>query len=213
MRSRESTRVRKRTSMLLHQIERGTYFNHRLLRRFISLASGMRFRGAARIALHKKTLLGASLGAWTQSAMRGPSAWSVAERELMAAMAAQWNGCALCTDVLGAAAAGHLGRAVVDAALSDYRSAPIAEGLKVTLEFLEIMTLRPKSVTEAHVSAVIDSGISMETLVDAIEVAVVLKLITRYAGALDFAATNAVGIAQQPAHGPSTISGRDLPIR
>ncbi len=91
-------------------------------------------------------------------------------------MAAQWNGCALCTDVLGAAAARHLGRAVVDAALSDYRSAPITEGLKVTLEFLEIMTLRPRSVTEEKVSAVIDSGISMETLVDAIEVAVVLKL-------------------------------------
>ncbi|MFZ0550989.1 MAG: hypothetical protein WAM21_09310 [Steroidobacteraceae bacterium] len=212
MRSRESARVRKKTSMLLHQIERGTYFNHRLLRRFISLASGMRFRGAARIALQKKTLLGTSLGSWTQSAMRGPSAWSIAERELMATMAAQWNACALCTDVLGAAAARHLGRAVVDAVLSDYRSAPISEGLKVTLEFLEIMTLRPRSVTEKHVSAVIDRGISMETLSDAIEVAVVLKLITRYAGALDFAAPNATSVAQQSAHWPSTVGGRDLPV-
>jgi AhpD family alkylhydroperoxidase len=198
--------------MLLHQIERGAYFNHRLLRRFISLASGMRFRGAARIALKKRPLLGTSLGAWTQSAMRGPSAWSIAERELMAAMAAQWNACALCTDMLGAAAATHMGGAAVDAVLSDYHSAPISEGLKATLEFLEIMTLRPKSMTEEHVSAVIDSGISMETLIDAIEVAVVLKLITRYAGALDFAAPTATRTAQQPSHWPSTAGGRDLPV-
>lgn len=212
MRSRESARVRKRASLLLHQIERGAYFNHRLLRRFISLASGMRFRGAARITLKKRAFLGASLGAWTQSAMRGPSAWSIAERELMAAMAAQWSACAFCTDMLGAAAARHVGRAAVEAVLSDYHSAPISEGLKVTLQFLEIMTLRPREMTEQHVSAVLDSGISIETLIDAIEVAVVLKLISRYASALDFAASTATSHTGQPTRWSSARSGRDLPV-
>ena len=42
--------------------------------------------------------------------MRGPSAWSIAERELMAAMAAQWSACAFCTDMFGAAAARHYGQ-------------------------------------------------------------------------------------------------------
>jgi len=178
-RSRESARVRKKAALLLHQIDRGAYFNHRLLRRFIAVASGMRFRGAARIALKKSSFLGASLGAWTHSAMQGPSAWSIGERELMAAMTAQWNACAFCTDMLAAAAARHIGKAAVDAA-------PIPDGLKATLEFLEIMTLRPRNMTEDHVNAVIDSGISMESLIDAIEVGVVLKLISRYASALDF---------------------------
>lgn len=200
LRSRESARVMRRAALLLHQIERGAYFNHRLLRRFIALASGMRFRGAARIALKKKALLGASLGAWTQSAMRGPSAWSVAERELMAAVAAQWNGCTFCTDALGAAAARHVGRASVEAVLSDYRSAPISEGLKATFEFLEIMTLRPREMTEEHVNTVLGSGISIETLIDAIEVGVVLKLISRYASALDFTAPTPTGLAAQASH-------------
>jgi AhpD family alkylhydroperoxidase len=194
-RSRDSARVRKRAALLLHQIERGSYFNHRLLGRFISLASGMRFRGAARIAVKKRAHLGASLGAWTQAAMRGPSAWSIGERELMAAMAAQWNACAFCTDMLGAAAAGHLGRAAVAAVLCDYHSAPISDGLKMTLQFLEIMTLRPRDLTEQHVDAVLDSGISIETLIDAIEVGVVLKLISRYASALDFATPTAISPA------------------
>lgn len=187
-RSRESARVRKKAALLLHQIDRGACFNHRLLRRFISVASGMRFRGAARIALKQKALLGTSLGAWAQSAMRGPSAWSIAERELMAAMTAQWNACAFCTEMLAAAAARHMGRATVDAVLSDFRSAAIPDGLKATLEFLEIMTLRPRNVTEEHVESVLDSGISMESLIDAIEVGVLLKLISRYASALDFTA-------------------------
>jgi AhpD family alkylhydroperoxidase len=172
----------------------------------------MRFRGAARIALKQKTLIGASLGAWTQAAMRGPSAWSIAEREIMAAMAAQWNGCAFCTEMLGAAAARHIGSVAVDALLSDYHSAPISDGLKATLEFLEIMTLRPRRMTEDHVNAVIDSGISMESLIDAIEVGVVLKLISRYASALDFTAPTATAPGGQPGRGFSTNTGRDLPV-
>jgi hypothetical protein len=62
------------------------------------------------------------------------------------------------------------------------------------------MTLRPRNMTEDHVSAVIDSGISMETLIDAIEVAVVLKLISRYASALDFAAPAATALAAPSGH-------------
>ena len=57
----------------------------------------------------------------------------------------------------------------------------------MTLEFLEIMTLRPRAMAPEHINAVLDSGISIETLIDAIEVGVVLKLVSRYASALDFA--------------------------
>src|SRR5215469_18368795 len=95
--SRESARVLKRAATLLRQIERGARLNHRLLRGFISSASGLRFPGAARVAPRHEVLPGASVGAWTQATMRRPSAWSIGERELMAAMVAQWNGCAFCT--------------------------------------------------------------------------------------------------------------------
>jgi alkylhydroperoxidase/carboxymuconolactone decarboxylase family protein YurZ len=99
----------------------------------------------------------------------------------------------------GAAAARHLGAASVDAALSDYQAAPISEGLKTTLAFLQIMTLRPRELTEAHANAVLESGISIKTLMDAIEVCVVLKLISRYANALDFAVPGATGPTTRPA--------------
>lgn len=208
VRPRESAQAIKRAAMLLRQIERGARFNHRLLRRFISLASGMRFPGAARIAGRKRAIPGASLDGWAAAVMRGPSAWSAAERDLMAAMTAKWSACAFCVEMHGTAAARHMGRESVDAVLSDYRSAPIPEGLKATLEFLEIMTLRPKEMTEEHANAVLDSGISVETLIDAIEVGVVLKLISRYASALDFAVPATAQIARWPA----AAAGCDLPV-
>jgi AhpD family alkylhydroperoxidase len=198
--------------MLLRQIERGARFNHRLLRRFISLASGMRFPGAARTAVKSSALLGASLEAWTEAVMRGPSAWSAAERDLMAAMAAKWSACAFCVDMHAAAAARHLGRASVDAVLADHRSAPIPDGLKATLEFLEVMTLRPRELTDEHANAVLDSGISLESLIDAIEVGVVLKLISRYARALDFVVPAATLLPGQPRERTRAAAGHDLPV-
>ena len=66
--------------------------------------------------------------------------------------------------------------------------------------------------SEAHVDAVLDSGISIETLIDAIEVGVVLKLISRYASALDFAAPGATSHAGQPTHRSSVGAGHELPV-
>jgi AhpD family alkylhydroperoxidase len=198
--------------MLMHQIERGARFNHRLLRRFISLASGMRFPGAARTVIKNRAFLGTSLETWTQAVMRGPSAWSAAERDLMAAMAAKWSACTFCVNMHGTAAATHMGTASVDAVLTDYHSAPISDGLKATLEFLEIMTLRPKEMTEKHANAVLESGISIETLIDAIEVGVVVKLISRYARALDFTGPTVTSLIGAPPRLANVATGPDLSV-
>jgi uncharacterized peroxidase-related enzyme len=172
--------------MLVNEINHDDRANDRVLNRFISLASGVRAPDAPRVTLKNKAFFGVSMGAWTQAAMRGLSAWSIGEREVMAAMIAKWNDCAFCADVHGAVAAKHMSRATVDAVLSDYHAAPISEGLKMTLAYLEIMTLRPERLTEEDAQAVLRSGISVESLTDAIAIAAVFNLIARYANALDF---------------------------
>lgn len=158
----------------------------RALNRFISMASGVRAPDTLRVILKNKAFFGVSMGAWTQAAMRGPSAWSIGEREVMAAMIAKWHACAFCADVHGAVAAKHLGSATVDAVLSNYHKAPISEGLKKTLEYLEIMTLRPEELKAEDIKAVLGSGISAESLTDAIAIGAVFNLIAGYASALDF---------------------------
>ncbi|HEV2404612.1 MAG TPA: hypothetical protein VGR88_04125 [Ktedonobacterales bacterium] len=104
----------------------------------------------------------------------------------MAALIAKWNACTFCADVHGAVAAKHIGSATVDAALRDYRAAPISEGLKKTLAYLEIMTLRPGELAEEDIKAVLGSGISADSLTDAIAIGTVFNLIAGYASALDF---------------------------
>ncbi len=101
----------------------------RILIRFISMALGMRLPDAARVTFYHKDFFGRPMGDWTQAAMRGPSTWSVGERELMAAMVATWNSCSFCIGAHGAIAAKALKRGPVDATLKDFGTAPISNGL------------------------------------------------------------------------------------
>jgi AhpD family alkylhydroperoxidase len=112
--------------MRLPEIERGDGFANRLLIRFISMVSGMRLPDAARVAFYHKDFFGAPIGAWTQAAMRGPSSWSVAERELMACMVAKWNACAFCVGAHGAVAAKEMQRPAVDAVIADFRTPQVS---------------------------------------------------------------------------------------
>jgi uncharacterized peroxidase-related enzyme len=173
--------------MRLPEIERGEGLANRLLINFISMVSRMRLPDAARVAFYHKDFFGVPLGAWTQAAMRGPSSWSVAERELMACMVAKWNACAFCVGAHGAVAAKQMQRPAVDAALSDFRTAPISGHLKSALAFLEVMTLRPKDLNPAHAKDALSAGVSPEALTDAIAVGALFGIVTRYADALDFA--------------------------
>jgi uncharacterized peroxidase-related enzyme len=173
--------------MRLPEIERGDGFANRLLISFISMVSGMRLPDAARVAFYHKEFFGVPMGAWTQAAMRGPSPWSVAERELMACMVAKWNACAFCVGAHGAVAAKEMQRPAVDEAISDYRTAPISGRLKSALAFLEVMTLRPSDLKAEHAKAALGAGVSPHALIDAIAIGALFSIVTRYADALDFA--------------------------
>ena len=173
--------------MRLPEIERGDGVANRLLISLISTVSGMRLPDAARVAFYHRDFFGTPMGAWTQAAMRGPSSWSVAERELMACMVAKWNACAFCVGAHGAVAAKEMQRPAVDAAISDFRTAPISGLLKSALAFLEVMTLRPRELKAEHAKAALGAGVSLQALTDAIAVGTLFSIVTRYADALDFA--------------------------
>jgi uncharacterized peroxidase-related enzyme len=153
----------------------------------ISAVSGMRLPDAARVAFYDQAFVSKALGSWTQATMRGPSSWSISERELMASLVAKWNSCPFCIGAHRAIAVKGMPAGLVEAAHADYRAAPLPELLRVTLGFLEKMTLFPKKLSGADVRAVFDAGVTSEALTDAIAVAALFNMITRYANALDFA--------------------------
>src|SRR4029078_7552811 len=118
---------------------------------------------------------GRPLGAWTQAAMRAPSAWSVGERELMAAMVAKWNCCQFSLGAHRAVAARQLPLGTIDATLAEYRTAPIPETFTATLGFLEKMTRRPAHLTPDDAGEVLRTGVTPEALTDAMAVAAVFN--------------------------------------
>lgn len=172
--------------MRLREVERGDRLATRLLIACISFVSKMRLPDAARVAFYHKDF-GGSVGAWTQAAMRAPSAWSIGERELMAAMVAKWNSCTFCLGAHRAVAVTQLPAGTVDAIVADFLTAPIPEGFRATLVFLEKMTLRPQDLTSDDALMVLRTGVTRGALTDAMAVASVFNIITRYADALDFA--------------------------
>ncbi len=173
--------------MRLTEIDRGDSLRSRTLIRIISAVSGIRLPDTARVAFYHKGFVGPTFGAWTQTVMRGPSEWTIGERELMAAMVAHWNSCAFCIGAHRAIAVRGISPETVNACLIDYRSAPIPERLRATLAFLETMTLHPDALDGARAHAAFYAGTSPAQLVDAAAVAAVFNIITRYADALDFA--------------------------
>lgn len=67
--------------------------------------------------------------------------------------------------------------------VADYRTAPIGDGLKATLEFIEKQTLRPDELTAADAEAVYAAGVSKQALRDAAKVSALFNMIVRLADA------------------------------
>jgi uncharacterized peroxidase-related enzyme len=173
--------------MRLSEIDRGDGLGNRLLIGFISMVSRMRLPDAGRVAFYYKNFFGVPMGNWTQAAMRGPSAWTISERELMAAMVAKWNACAFCVSAHGAIAAKGMQQSLIDAVMSEFQSAPISDQFKATLAFLKTLTLQPDAINTESARAVLRTGVDQAALTDAVAIAALFNIVTRYADALHFA--------------------------
>jgi hypothetical protein len=79
--------------MRLANVERGDGLSSRLLYGFVHLVSGHRAPDVVRTLRYRRHLFGAPHSAHTQAVMRGPSEWSVGERELFAAFVSRLNQC------------------------------------------------------------------------------------------------------------------------
>lgn len=172
--------------MRLHEVERGDGPFWSLLIRAISLMSGMRLPDAARAVFYHKAFFGDPMSLWTHRAMRGESAWTVAERELMAAMTAKWNTCPFCVGAHSAIAAQVLGKPAVQTALVDFQQASLPPKLQLTLTFLKALTQTPNTLTAEQARVVLREGVTSEALEDAVAASVLFNITARCADALDY---------------------------
>jgi uncharacterized peroxidase-related enzyme len=119
--------------------------------------------------------------------MHGPSAWSVGDRELMAALVSKVNECEYCIKAHGAVAMrAYQDEARVSAVLADLETAPIEEQLRATLRMLRKLT-REHRVDVDDMRGLLAAGVSRGQIEDALAVAFAFNTMNRLADAFAFA--------------------------
>lgn len=141
---------------------------------------------AARLGFYRPDFYGALSNRLTHEAMRGPSAWSVGDRELMAALVSQTNQCAFCIGAHTATAAGaYRDREKVAAVLSNLDTAPIEEPLRATLRLLRQIT-QEGPVTPDDMRTVLAAGVTREQIEDALAICFCFNITNRLSDAFGF---------------------------
>lgn len=79
--------------MRLRILDSGHGFGTKALFALIRAVSGQPVLDVVKLAKYRADFYGRPMGDVTQEAMRGPSSWSVGDRELMAALVSKMNQC------------------------------------------------------------------------------------------------------------------------
>jgi uncharacterized peroxidase-related enzyme len=152
----------------------------------IRMLSGQPLPDAAKLVFYRPSFYGAQAKKFTHEAMRGPSAWSVADRELMAAFISKVNESAFCVGAHSATAGqAYQDSAKVHAVLTDLDTAPIDEGLRATLQMLGKLT-QQGTVSAEDMRDVLSVGVSRQQVEDGLAVCAAFNTTDRLADAFGF---------------------------
>ena len=115
-----------------------------------------------------------------QALLRGPSPFSVAERELLAAYVSGLNACGYCHGVHSATArAFGVDEGLVAGLLDDVDAAPVDQRMRPVLAYVGKLTRTPSRMTAADAEAVFAAGWDERALHDAVSVCALFNLMNR----------------------------------
>lgn len=184
--------------MRLDILDRGHRLHTKALLGVIRLVTRQPVVDAVKLALYRPDFYGG--GELTHEAMRGPSAWSIGERELMAAFVSQANQCPFCVAAHSATSGLWYGDAAkVAATLADLDTAPIEEPLRATLRMLGKLT-REHAIDADDIRAVLAAGVSAEQIEDALAVCLAFNITDRLANAFGFAVASPAAMTAGARH-------------
>jgi len=170
--------------MRLAILDHGHRLRTKALLAMIRLASRQPVVDAVKVALYRPDFYAA--GELTHEAMRGPSEWSVGDRELMAAFVSKVNACEFCVQAHSATSGLWYGDdAKVAATLADLETAPIEEPLRATLRMLGTLT-REHTLEAGDMRAVLAAGVTRQQIEDALAVCLAFNITDRLADAFGF---------------------------
>lgn len=172
--------------MRLAILDNGHSIGTKALFALIQMISRQPVLDVIKLVKYRPDFYGRPMSEVTHEAMRGPSAWSVGDRELMAAFVAKANECEFCTKAHAAVAQRAYGDGTtVSRWLSDLETAAIEEPLRATLVMLGKLT-REHTVSADDIRAVLAAGASRQQIEDALAVCFSFNVIGRVADAFGF---------------------------
>ena len=164
--------------MRLDVLERGHRLPARLFIRTAELVFRQRMDNVALTAMHRPEFWGRPFFTLGPEVLRGPSYWTVGEREYMAMFVSRLNDCPFClrmhTETTRIEAKGELS--------VDDPSRMRAE-LAAVLPLLEKLTREPEEFGAADVDAVRAIGVPDDAIVDAMHVCLIFNTVNRMANA------------------------------
>jgi uncharacterized peroxidase-related enzyme len=172
--------------MRLAAVRRGNRWPNRLLIRLVEKVARMELPDVMRTMSYRSGFFGGPYAALLHSLMRGPSEWTVGERELLAAYTSYLNQCPFWTGAHGAVASTVLGDEITKAVFADPDTAPIAGRLRAALGLVRKLTLTPEKVGADDLRMILDAGVSEDAVRDAVYVCFAFNLIDRISDALGF---------------------------
>jgi alkylhydroperoxidase family enzyme len=170
--------------MRLEILDRGHPWRTKALFTVIRLVTRQPVVDAVKLALYRPDFYGA--GDLTHEAMRGPSDWSIGDRELMAAVVSKANASPFCIAAHTATSSlWYRDAGKVAATLDDLDTAPVEEPLRGTLRMLtKLMT--ENTIDADDIRAVLAAGATPAQIEDALAVSLAFGITARLANAFDF---------------------------
>ncbi|GAB2764526.1 carboxymuconolactone decarboxylase family protein [Rhabdobacter roseus] len=150
---------------------------------YIALPEG--YPGIRSLAAYRPDT-GAALYALAEALLRGDSALSQAEGELIATFTSSLNDCTFCASS-HAAAARYLfatDQVLVDAVLADYQTAPISDKMKALLTIAKRVQQDARTVSEEVVEVARQQGATDREIHDTVLIAATFCMFNRYVDGL-----------------------------
>ncbi len=132
-----------------------------------------------KVICYRHRYFGTPLSDLIQVAMRGPSFWTVAEREIFATRVSQSNECPFCHSAHRGIAGAYIAADLVDEALADGENSPLRPEARAMLEFVGKMVRDPDGLAPGDADEVRAAGVTAEAFDEAVWVATLFNVINR----------------------------------
>ncbi len=172
--------------MYLDILENGHRRRTKFALRVMQLVAGIEPDDVIKTSLYRPPLFGRAWIRLLRQVMRGPSAWTPGERELIAAFASHRNACPYCVGIHTGTATLGMHADITAELFDEWRSGGFAPRIMAIFDVIEKVCAEPANFDNAALTAAHDQGVSTNAVRDALLVVFVFDVVNRLANALGF---------------------------